>query len=80
MNDTTTTNTNHRGDMDCIRWQSKGRIWGLLFCGGNRQQDLMEGKQTVSRKPQSNGILACRKFWKASSSLLPGMLYRILQH
>eukprot|EP00957_Ditylum_brightwellii_P031890 2418339-Ditylum_brightwellii.AAC.2 len=49
--------------MDCIGWQSEGRLWILWLCGGNREQDPMEGKQTIPRKSQSNGILTCRKLW-----------------
>eukprot|EP00957_Ditylum_brightwellii_P131374 10019546-Ditylum_brightwellii.AAC.1 len=64
--------------MDCIGQQSQGRIWVLQFCGGNREQDPMEGEWTILRKPQSNGIPMCRKLWRASSSLLPGTLYRVL--
>eukprot|EP00957_Ditylum_brightwellii_P193180 14709372-Ditylum_brightwellii.AAC.1 len=66
--------------MDCIGWQSKGRFWVLQFCGSNREQDPMEGKQTIPRKSQSNGILMRRKLQGASSSLLHGTLYRILWH
>eukprot|EP00957_Ditylum_brightwellii_P144482 11005753-Ditylum_brightwellii.AAC.1 len=64
--------------MDCIRQQSKGRRWVLWLCGGNREQDPMEGKWTIPRKSQSNGILMHRKLRGATSSLLYGTQYRIL--
>eukprot|EP00957_Ditylum_brightwellii_P164755 12543999-Ditylum_brightwellii.AAC.1 len=29
--------------MDCIGWWNQGRIWVFWFCGGNWEQDSMEG-------------------------------------
>eukprot|EP00957_Ditylum_brightwellii_P148477 11304670-Ditylum_brightwellii.AAC.1 len=69
-NDTTPTNTNYRGDMDCIGWQSKGRLWVLQLCGGNREQNPMEGKRSIPGKLQSNRILTHRQLQGANSYLL----------
>eukprot|EP00957_Ditylum_brightwellii_P067262 5104573-Ditylum_brightwellii.AAC.1 len=51
-NETTTTNIIHRGDIGCIDWRSKEKFCVLWFCASNREQDLMAGKWTVSRKSQ----------------------------
>eukprot|EP00957_Ditylum_brightwellii_P106850 8151671-Ditylum_brightwellii.AAC.1 len=52
--------------------------FGFVVATGNKI--LRKGEWTISRKPQSNGIPMHRKLQRARCALLPGTLYRILQH